>query len=130
MRSSWLGRHDADDGQVEPGQPAVLHPQLDAPPPLRLGGRRPDAPRPVHAQVGVQRAAVVEADQQVLAVGVGPEQHGAGEVDADEPGVARDAALDALAGEAAVDPLRQPADGVTLRHPARCSAASPHRRPR
>ena len=37
---------------------------------------------------------------------------------------------DALAGEAAVDPLGQPADGVTLRHPARCSAASPRRRPR
>ena len=76
----------------------------------------------------MERAAVVEADQQVLAVGIGPEQHGAREVDADESRVAGDAALDALAGEATVDLLRQPADGVTLRHPERCSAASPHRR--
>ena len=36
----------------------------------------------------------------------------------------------ALAGEATVDLLGQPADGVTLRHPARCSAASWRRRPR
>jgi hypothetical protein len=78
--------------------------------------------------VGVEGAAVVEAQQQVLAVGIGPLQHGAGEIDADETRVAGDAALDALAGEATVDLLRQPADGVTLRHPERCSAASP--RPR
>ena len=124
------GGDDAQHRHVHAGQPAVLEPQLDAPPPRRLGGRRADGERAVHAQVGVQRAPVVEAHQQVLAAGVGAEQHGAGEVDADEAGITRHAALAALAGEAAVDPLRQPADGVTLRHPARCSGSSPWRRPR
>ena len=51
----------------------------------------PTTNEPSRRKVGEQRPPVVEADQQVLAVGVGTEQHGTGEVDADEPRVAGDA---------------------------------------
>ncbi len=74
--------------------------------------------------MGVQRAPVVEADQQVLAVGVGTEQRGVGEVEADEAWVTGDAALATLPGEAPVDPLGQPSDRVALRHQASDQASA------
>ena len=126
MRSSSAVGDDAEHRHVDAGQPAVLHPQLDPPPPRRLGRRRTDRERAVHAQVGEQRAAVVEAHQQVLAAGVGLAQHGAGEVDADQARIARHAALAALAGEAAVDPLA-PAGGW-CHPPASRPLYAPHRR--
>ena len=117
MRSSWAVAITPSTGTSTPvSRPSSIHSSTRR----RHSGSVAAGPtrnEPVHPQVGEQRAAVVEADQQVLAVGVGLAQHRAGEVDVDEAGVARDAALAALAGEAAVDPLGQPTDRVTLRHP-------------
>jgi hypothetical protein len=56
--------------------------------------------------MGVHGAPIVEADQQVFADGVGPDEHRTGEVDADEARVTGDALQDSLPGEAPIDPIR------------------------
>ena len=64
----------------------------------------------------VQAAAVVEADQQVFAERIRTNKHATSKVDANQPRISGDAALTHLAGETALNLVRQPADRVTLWH--------------
>jgi hypothetical protein len=111
------GGDDAEDRHVDRREPTVLEPQLDAASPRRLGGGRAHPPRALHQQVRVQRAPVVETQQQVFADGVGLDQRPPGEVEAHQPRVARDAPRAALAGEAAADAVGEASDRVALGHP-------------
>ena len=86
-------RHDAEHRHVEAGQPAVLHPQLDR---RRHAGSV--AAGPTRNEPSMRRWAysVRPSSKRIsrcLPWASASLQHGAGEVDADEARVARDAAL-------------------------------------
>jgi hypothetical protein len=64
----------------------------------------------------MQRGAVVEADEEVLAVSVGIDECRTAEIDTDQPRVASDATLASLALEPFADGVCQSPDGVALGH--------------
>src|SRR3954469_2390318 len=99
--------------------PAVISTYIDTPMPSRLRSpraRRTDLPRAGHQQVRVQRAAVVEADEEVLAVGIGADHRCTGEVHADQPRVSGHTTNAAFTDEAPADFVGQSPDRVALRH--------------
>jgi hypothetical protein len=110
------GGDDLENRDVDGCQHPTVERQLESPPERHGVGTPTDDERPVDAQVGVHGAPVVEADQQVLARGIGPDEHGVREVDADESRITGDASQDPLPGEAPIDPICQAPNRVTLCH--------------
>jgi phage shock protein A len=122
------GGHEVDVVQPVADALPVLgrehQPHLVRRAPVPAGARPVDVPAAVHPEVGAQRPAVAETDQQMLAAGDHLGDRRPGQVDGRQLRDAELTAAQRAAGQRGVHPLRGQPDGVSFGHPSSVPGAS------